>query len=285
MDSDAEIPNSAALIETLKVGGMFTGLIILAITWFIVRLITGALERTGARFVHRRLFLNQIATLVRFLFYIGGIAAAVGASINLSRDVILALTGTVALTIGFALKDLASSILAGLTIIVDRPFQVGDRVKFEDYSGEIISIGLRSVRLLTSDDSIVTVPNNKFLTESVVSSNHGNLDMMITLEFFVAADQDISLAKRIVEECMTSNRFVFLGKPWIVVVNLVMCDTGVAVRLQAKAHVVDVKYDDQYTTDVTERVLEAFRHKGIALPGEAAAPEPSPSSEPHLAVA
>ena len=75
MDSNAEIPNSAALIETLKVGGMFTGLIILAITWFIVRLITGALERTGTCFVHRRLFLNQIATLVRFLFYIGGIAA------------------------------------------------------------------------------------------------------------------------------------------------------------------------------------------------------------------
>jgi small-conductance mechanosensitive channel len=281
MDSEVEMPDSAKIIETIRVGGIVSGVIILAVTWFAVRLITSALERSGNRFVHRRLFFNQIATLLRFVFYIGGIAAAVGASINLSREVVLALAGTVAVTIGFALKDLASSILAGVTLIIDRPFQVGDRVKFAEFYGEITTIGLRSVRLITLDKHIVTIPNNKFLTEAVASANGGRLDMMIPVEFFISPYQDIAFAKRIVEECITSNRYVFVGKPGIVLATQIMCDVGSAVRLVAKAYVLDVKYEAEYATAMTERVLSAFRERHIALAGE----EPTPAPPVQLAAA
>lgn len=274
-DGEADVTESSKIIETLQVGGVLTGFIILVVTWFIVRLITTALERSGSRFVHRRLLLNQVATLLRFCMYIGGIAAAIGASINLSREVVLALTGTVAVTIGFALKDLASSILAGLTLIVDRPFQVGDRVRFDSFYGEITTIGLRSVRLLSEDNLLVTIPNNKFLTEAVASANQGKLNMMINLQFYISPDQDIGLARRIVEECITSNRYVFLGEPWSVLVSQVMTDYGTAVRLVAKAHVLDMKYEDDYASTMTERVLRAFREANVALPGDK--PEPAPA--------
>jgi small-conductance mechanosensitive channel len=288
MDSEVDNQSGAKLIEIIKVGGMFTGFVILVLTWLAVRVLTATFERSGSRFAHRRLLLNQIATLLRFLLYFGGIAAAVGASINLSREVILALAGTVAVTIGFALKDLASSILAGVTIIVDRPFQVGDRVRFDPHYGEITSIGLRSVRILTHDNSLVTIPNNKFLTEAVASANHGNLDMLITMEFFVSPDQDLGLTKRIVEECMTSSRYIYPRKPWTVIMSQILCDSGTAVRLRAKGYVLDVKYEEEFASDVTERVLAAFREKNIALPGDAPPAEepaggqaPDPDSVPR----
>lgn len=271
MDPETEI--SRNVIETLRFGGVFTGIIIVAVTWVLVRGITAALERAGGRFVHRRLLLNQIATMLRFVVYAGGLSLAVGTSINLSKEVILALAGTAAVTIGFALKDLAASILAGVTIIIDRPFQVGDRVKFDSFYGEITAIGLRSVRILTLNNQIVTIPNSKFLTEAVSSSNHGSLDMLISLEFVIASDQDIVLAKRLVQECMTSSRYVYMGKPWGVVVSQVIYDFGAAVRLHANAHVIDVKYEEEYASDVTERVLLAFRDKGISVPGEPARSE------------
>lgn len=267
MDSDADLSGAANVLETIRARGIIIGVVILGVTWFLVRAVSAVVERAGDRFVHRRLLINQAGTLLRFLLYIGGISGAVGASITLSQEVMIALAGTAALTVGFALKDLAASIMAGVTIIVDRPFQVGDRVRFESNEGEITSIGLRSVRILTSDNVLVTIPNNKFLTESVVSLNHGQLDMLIATEFFIAPDQDIALAKRVVEECVTSNRYVYLGKPWNVTVAMVMFEFGPAVRLRATAHVIDVKYDDNYSTDVTERVLQAFQDKGIALPG------------------
>ena len=273
MEPEAEI--SRNVLETIRLGGMFTGVIIVAVTWLLVRVLTAALERAGGRFVHRRLLLNQIATMLRFVIYAGGIALAVGTSINLSKEVVLALVGTAAVTIGFALKDLAASILAGVTIIIDRPFQVGDRVKFDSFYGEITAIGLRSVRILTLNNQIVTIPNSKFLTEAVASSNHGSLDMLISLEFVIASDQDIVLAKRLVQECMTSSRYVYMGQPWSVVVSQVIFDFGAAVRLHANAHVIDVKFEEQYASDVTERVLLAFRDKGIAVPGVAPVPAPT----------
>lgn len=272
MDSEPDINESAKLIETIQASGLVTGTVILVVTWFAVRLVTATFERAGNRFVHRRLVLNQVSTLLRFLIYIGGLAAAVSVSINLSRELMLAMAGTVAVTIGFALKDLASSILAGVTLLIDRPFQVGDRIDFDKFNGEILSMGLRSVRLMTSDSRVVTIPNNKFLTEAVASANHGQLEMTVSLEFFVSASQDISAAKRIIEECMTSNRYIFLGKPWIVLASQILCDSGSAVKLVARAHVLDMNYDDLYATTVTERVLQAFRAKGIALPGETPAP-------------
>jgi small-conductance mechanosensitive channel len=265
---ELEIPEGAKIIDTLKFGGLLSGAIILVVMWFLVRLVTAALERVGARLVHRRLVIQQISTVLRFMLYIGGISLAIGTSVTLSKEVILALTGTAAVTIGFALKDLAASILAGLTLLVDRPFQVGDRVQFDRFAGQITAIGLRSVRLLDDAGQLVTIPNNKFLTEAVASANYGRLDTMLVLEFFISPSQDIMRAKRIVGECITSNRYVFLGRPWQVTVEQKLCDFGSVVKLTASAYVLDVKYRDDYLTTVTERVLGAFREKQIVLPGE-----------------
>ncbi|WP_437311301.1 mechanosensitive ion channel family protein [Sorangium sp. So ce388] len=283
MESDADLVESAKLIETIQAGGVLSGVAILAVTWLLVRLVTAVIERGGSRYVHRRLLLNQVGTLLRFGFYIGGMAAATAVSINLSREVVLALTGTVAVTVGFALKDLASSILAGLTLIVDRPFLVGDRVKFGDLYGEVVTIGLRSVRLITEDNLLVTIPNNKFLTEAVGSANHGRLDMAVSVQFFIALDQDIGLAKRVVEECVTSSRYVYLGQPPCVRVSQCILGDVTAVRLDAEAHVLDMKYKQDYQSTLTERALKALREKRILLHGEA--PRGAPLSEGERAAA
>ena len=254
------------IFEIVDVAGLATGMMILVATWFLVRFVTRALQGIGTRFADKRLLLNQVATLLRFVIYLGGLLGAVAVSVKLSREVVLALTGTAAVTIGFALKDLAASILAGIMIIIDRPFQVGDRVTFGGVYGEISSIGLRSVRLITLDDNVVTIPNNKFLTDVVSSGNWGALDMMIQMDFYVGVDQDVSLAKQLVGEALTSCRYVYTRKPWTVLVNQVLQDGTMAVRLRAKAYVLDVQYEKAFETEVTERVMAAFREHGILPP-------------------
>ncbi len=254
------------VLSMVRVTGLLSAVVVIFITWFAVRVLTGTLGRLGNRFTDKRLLLNQVATLSRFVLYLLGIFLAVSLTITLSHEVVLALTGTAAVTIGFALKDLAASVLAGMIIIVDRPFQVGDRVTFGGIYGEISAIGLRSVRLVTLDDNVVTIPNNKFLTDVVSSGNWGALDMMIQMDFFIGADQDVALAKRLVEECLTSNRYVYLKKTWVVLVNQVIEKDYFAVRLRAKAYVLDVKYEKEFETDVTERVLEAFHAASILPP-------------------
>jgi len=257
--------SSSNLIAQLNLPGLISSAVVLALTWLAIGMVTNTLTGFGTRFVHRRLLLNQIATVSRFILWTVGVILAVQA-LNLPREFLLTMTGALAVMIGFAFKDLAASVLAGLTIIIDRPFQVGDRVSFGGFYGEIDSIGLRSVRLVTLDDNLVTIPNNKFLTEAVSSGNAGALDMLIQMDFYVGIDQDITLARQLVEHSILSNRYVYTRKPWAVMVNQVFQGESLAIRLRAKAYVLDVQYEKAYENDVTERVMDAFQKHQVLPP-------------------
>ncbi len=254
------------VLKFLKPGGIPYALLVLAATVLLSRLMSRSLDRLGDRFADKRLLIQQAGSFLRFgIYLVGGLGALVSV-VELTREVVLAVGGTVAVAVGFALKDLTAAIVAGLVILVDRPFQVGDRVAFDGYYGEIRHIGLRSVRLVTLDDSTITIPNNKFLTDAVSSGNAGDVAMMIQMDFHVGADQDVARAKRIVEEALTTSRFAHLGRPFAVLVSQEARDGMVLVRIRAKGYVKDVRFEKAFESDVTERVLETFLAESIRPP-------------------
>jgi small-conductance mechanosensitive channel len=257
---------NADILRFFKPAGVPYAVMAVVVTIILARLVSRSLTQLGERFADKRLLINQASSLLRFAVYmIGGLGAAAFV-LDLSREVLIAIGGTVAVAIGFALKDLVASIVAGLIILIDRPFQVGDRVTFDGHYGEIRHIGLRSVRLVTLDDTHVTIPNNKFLTDSVASGNAGAVEMMIQMDFWTGVDQDVAAAKRIVEEGLTSSRYVDLQLPWSVTVSQLIQDSYFAVRLRAKGYVLDVRFEKAFETDVTERVLAAFHEARIQPP-------------------
>jgi len=254
--------------EFVHLTGVLSGLAVLALTWVLTRVVARTANELGTRFTDRRLIIQQVGTFVRFGLYILGVSVAFSLSVTLSKEAWLGLAGTIAVTVGFAVKDLASSIIAGLTILIDRPFQVGDRVSFGGYYGEIRAIGLRSVKLVTLDDNVVTIPNNKFLTEQVACGNDGELNMLIQMDFFIGADQPVSVARQVVADAVTSARTAYLEKPCTVLVNQVVHEGYFAIRLRAKVYVLDVRYEKELETDVTERVIDGFRTMGIQPPAK-----------------
>jgi small-conductance mechanosensitive channel len=254
------------VLSLFRPAGIPYALLILVLTIVVVHVLNGFVEGLGRRFTDKRLVLSQIGSIARFGIYLLGFVAAALAVFHLTPEVALAVGGTAAVSLGFALKDLLSSIVAGLIILVDRPFQVGDRVTFDAWYGEITHIGLRSVRLLTLDDTQVTIPNNKFLTDLVASGNAGAVEMMIQMDFFIGLDQDLARAKQIVTESLTSSRYFSTARRWSVTVSEVAQDSYLALRLRAKAYVLDVRFEKAFETDVTERVIEGFRASGIEPP-------------------
>ena len=246
--------------------GLVPAAFVLAATWFLARLTGSSFERLGTRFTEYRLTLHQAKAILRLVLYLGGLAAAVPLIFSLSDEALLALSGTIAVALGIALRDLVASIIAGITILVDKPFQVGDRITYGSTYGEVVEIGLRTVRLVTLDDNLVTIPNSKFLTDVVASGNAGELDMLVQMDFFIGLDEDLALAKRVVGEALASSRFTYLKKPWAIVISQVSSHDFVAVRLRAKVYVLDVRYEKALETDVTERVMAAFREHSISGP-------------------
>ena len=261
-----DTPGPAALFEFLRPGGILPALLVLTAAYAVSAFVARVLSNMGERFADRRLVLHQIKAVLRLVVFFVGILIAASFLFSFSSEALLALGGTIAVAAGFAFKDLLASMIAGIIILVDRPFQVGDRITFGEHYGEVVEIGLRTVRLVTLDDNLVTIPNNKFLTDAVASGNAGELDMLVQIDFHIGADQNLSLAKRLVGEALTSSHYAFLEKPWTVVVSPISLGDAVGLRLRAKVYVIDVKYEKALETDVTEQVLAAFQHHDIEPP-------------------
>lgn len=261
-----ETEHLSSMFSFIRVGGLVTAGFVLVVTLISARLLTSTATRLGERLTERRLLFSQVASFGRFALYFAGALIAFVSAVELRQETVLALSGTAGVALGFAFKDLASSVLAGITILVDKPFQVGDRINVGGVYGDVVAIGLRSVRIRTIDDNHVTLPNSKFLTDVVASGNFGELNMLVEMDFFIGADQDVNEAVRIVEEAITSSRFAYLGKPWSVMVLEVEVGGHIGVRIRGHCYVCDTTFEMAFKTDVSRTVLAAFRDRGIQPP-------------------
>lgn len=254
------------ILEVLRPGGMVTGIVLLGLSWLLTDLIRRGVAGWSKRQPTRRLLLQQVGTLLRYgVWGVGGVTALL-LSVDLSKQALIALGGVVAVAGGFALKDVATSVTAGITLLVDRPFQVGDRITFGEYYGEVVAMGLRSVKLQTLDHNLVTIPNGRLLTDIVSCGNAGALSMMVQMDFHIGLEQDLHLARQIVTDALTTSRYAFLEKPWNLVVSQETLGDCFALRLRAKVYVLDLGYEKDLVTDVTEKVTRGFAEAAIAPP-------------------
>lgn len=270
--------NTREFLKFVQLDQLPLALVVIALAWVLTRVVSRLLDGLGERFGTRRLLLKQVATLSRFIILFLTVLFVVTTLVEFSNEAVLALSGTAAVAFGFAFKDILASIMAGLILLFDRPFQVGDRITFAGYYGEVVEIGLRSVRLVTLDGNLVSVPSNKFLTEGVASANAGFLHQMVVLHFYIGCNEDFDRAKRIIYDAAASSRYVFLDKPIGVNLRERAVTEMFAVELTLKAYVFDGRFETAFGTDVTERVKRAFKEKGIHTVGELFTPAAASAS-------
>jgi len=259
----SQLTDAVKLFEVWRIALLLAGIGFLVL---IASILNRFATRASDDFPSHRLLFLQIVTTVNFCIYIFGGAFLIYVSLSPAKELLLALGGGAAVAIGLSLKDLVASLVAGLTLLFDRPFLVGDRVQFGDVYGEIKSIGLRSVKLVTLDDSLVTIPNARFISDVVSSGNAGALDMMIVIPFHIALDADIEIARRLIYEIVVTSRYVYLAKPVKIVASETTVPYGLALKLTVKAYVMDVQYEKDFQTDVVTRVCDAFIKSQIKRP-------------------
>jgi len=265
-EDDPEMDSVTQLARMIRWSGVLTSLVVIVGAWLVLRLVRDLVDRLGTQFADRRLVIQKAATIIQFFVYIATAAACMLLSFRLNAQVLAVIGGTIAVAVGFAVKDLVASFIAGIMIMADRPFQVGDRVSFGGQYGDVTAIGLRSVRMQTLDDNTVTIPNNKFLDEITSCGNYGALDMQVVVNFHIGPDQDVATARELIREVAVTSRYTYLPKPVVVLVSQCIVDNYVTVRLSLKAYVLDTRYEKAFETDVNLRVLEAFQSSRISPP-------------------
>jgi small-conductance mechanosensitive channel len=253
------------LSRIVRWSGVFASALWIIAALFFLRVSKRFVESFGGEFSASRLTVQKIYTVVQLAVYVASTIAVILLSFRIDETTMAVIGGSIAVAVGFAMKDLVASYIAGLIIMIDQPFSVGDRVKFAGEYGDILAVGLRSVRMRTLDDSIVTIPNSKFLTDITVSGNAGALDMQVVTDFVIATDEDAGLARTIITEAALSSRYVYLAKPVVVLINQWHNGRAFGIRLRLKAYVLDTRYEKAFESDVSERVIKEFQVRGISF--------------------
>lgn len=236
----------------------------LAVAYVLARLVAAVLDAVAEEFVTRRIGIQMLAPVFKFVIYGGALYYILGPLLRLSSTQLLAVSGLLGAALGFGLKDLFANVVGGLVLLVARPYQVGDKVTFGEHYGEVVDIDLRSTAVRTPDDSVVAVPNYTFVTDSVVNANTGSPEMMVVVEFHVARDADVTRAAEIVEDAIVSSGYVYVDAecPFTVLVE----DRPFYRVIRGKAYVNDLRNEFPFESDVTERTLAAFDDAGIERP-------------------
>ena len=254
------------LAQFVRWGGVAASIPIVIGALFLIGLVEKVGDRLSQRFSNRRPTFKKVQATARFSIYMATIVIAAGLSVRLDRTTLAVIGGALAFAVGFAMRDWVASFIAGITIMFDRLFQVGDRVTYGGEYGDIIKIGLRSVRMNTLDHNIITIPNNKVFTDVTSSGSYGALDMQVAMDFYIGVDQDARLAAEIIREACLTSPYIFLDRPAPVLAKQVILQDYVVPNLKARPCVFDCKYEKPFETDVHFRVREVFLKNGINPP-------------------
>jgi small-conductance mechanosensitive channel len=107
-----------------------------------------------------------------YLILFFGVAMALQ-TVGIHATTLAAFGAAVGVGIGFGLQDVVRNFVAGLILLIERPFQVGDRIEIDKTNAEVVEVRARATVLRTNDDVHLIVPNAKFITETVVNRTYG----------------------------------------------------------------------------------------------------------------
>lgn len=207
-------------------------------------------------------FLKKLGPILQVLVWTAVIYIMILVIFQPDKQTFFAFLTASGVAIGFAAQDVLKNVFGGLTIILDRPFQVGDKIQVGGYYGEVIEIGMRSTRIVTPDDSIVSIPNSEVVSKSVSNANSGALDCQVVTEIVVPSHIDLSEAKNIAWEAAVTSQYVYLKKPVSVIIVDAPTERAVRTKLKIKAYVIDTRLEFVLSTDIIESVKGEFRRRG-----------------------
>lgn len=177
--------------------------------------------------------------------------------------------GVIGIAIGFAAKDTLSNLIAGILLLIDRPFEVGDRIEVwqapagSSTWGDVISIGIRASKIKTTDNIVVIIPNNEIMIRDIINYTADSDAIRVRINIGVAYNTDIALAKKIVLDVVNSSDWIMKNPlPKVVVRNF----GESSIDLQVRVWIYDARKRMDTISFVTDKVKEAFDLSGIEIP-------------------
>ncbi len=191
-----------------------------------------------------------------------GLALLIALSqLGFSLAPLLAGLGVVGFILGFAMQDSLSNLAAGMMILINRPYDVGDMVEISGVFGKVQHMSMVSTSVLTIDNQKLVVPNSKIWGD-VIKNVTDQAIRRVDLVFGISYSDDIPHAEQVLEEILAGHELVLDDpEPVVRLHNLNDSSMDFVVRPW-------VKTDDYWNVhwDVTRAVKMRFDAEGISIP-------------------
>ena len=249
----AQLINNLQDISLTKIG------LIIAGTWlaiFVVRKVLPYLAERGPS--QLRLYLLGAVPIIRLALLTVAILWVVPIIFNITLQNFLLIAGAASVALGFAFKDYVSSIIAGIVAIIERPYRPGDWVEVDGDYGEVRTVGMRAIQLLTPSANIVTVPHEKLWQNNISNANDGAHTLMCVAPFYLRPDHDAARVRAALRDVALTSAYLHYDET----VQVVLKETPWGTHYQLKAYPFDMRDQFNFISDLTIRGKQAIAEAG-----------------------
>lgn len=183
---------------------------------------------------------------------------------HISITPLLASAGIVGAGIALASKDTIANFFGGISIFVDKPFKIGDYIVLENGErGEVVAIGIRSTRIRTFDDIMITIPNSVLSNSRIANESAPALSLRIRIPVSAAYGTDIDLVEKVlVEIAMEDDNVITDPAPMAVLTALGEHGLGFELLCRIK----DPAFRPVVVDAAIKRIYKKFGELGIGIP-------------------
>lgn len=184
----------------------------------------------------------------------------VAAYLDFPINSLVTVLGVIGVALSLSLQGSLSNLAGGITVMVSRPFAVGDYVEAVGVSGTVSEIGLVYTKLKTIDNKIIFIPNGEISGEKIVNYNKQE-QRRVDLTFTVSYDADPERVKEIMRQVIGAHpKALFTPEPFVRTTSLGESSVGYTLRVWCATQ----DYWELYY-DLLEQVRAAFDREGVEL--------------------
>ncbi|MCF8031578.1 MAG: mechanosensitive ion channel family protein [Desulfarculaceae bacterium] len=177
---------------------------------------------------------------------------------------LLASAGIATAALALASKDTLANLFGGVSVLVDHPYRLGDYIVLSSGErGEVVDIGIRSTRILTRDDVLITVPNSIMSTTTITNESGRVPRFRVRVSVGVGYDADPDQVEEVLLS-VCADLSEILPSPKARVRFREFGDSSLNYQLLAWIH--DPGDRGRITHELNTRILKAFREAGIEIP-------------------
>ena len=251
-----------ATFESFLIQNLLPAALTAVAFWVAMRVLLGVARRALGRSSRIDAGVQQlILRFTRFVIVALAVVAVLD-ELGIAVAPFIAGLGIAGIALGFAAQDTVQNLIAGVTILLDRPFHVGDNIELHDTFGTVEEITLRTTRIRTLDNQMAILPNANVISERII--NHSMVRALRVLVPFGIAYKESPAEARAVVLALAENdgRLHPDYEPSVVVTEL----ADSSVNMELRLHLRDAKLEVSIRLEYQEKVFEALKAAGIEIP-------------------